>query len=135
MGSCQNASLTWNKFGDAIKFANQLSTKQRTSFLLVLSAICWTIWKYRNDLCFANGTKKSIRQIILLIISLVHYWTGRVHPTVAETIALWLPVELDVLPIASWHPNDVATEETAFCYRQRLFITIPTVSWLVSPIL
>lgn len=44
--------------------------------LLVYSAICWTIWKYKNEISFRQATHKSAKNIILLIISLVEYWTG-----------------------------------------------------------
>lgn len=72
--------------------------------LLVFSAICWTIWKHRNELCFESGKKKTTRQIILLIISLVHYWTGQVKPRVQECMSLWLPVDTEAIPLARWHP-------------------------------
>lgn len=47
---------------------------------------------------------------MLLIISLVHYWTGKVQQMVAASTALWLPVEMDLLPLDSWHPDDITAE-------------------------
>lgn len=29
---------------------------------------------------------------------------------VSDSTALWLPVDMDVLPLASWHPDDVASD-------------------------
>lgn len=100
-----------SKFAEIIKFTNQLPNTYKTAFLLVFSAVCWTIWKYRNELCFKKCKKETIRQIILLIISLVHYWTCKVKKQVTKFTALWMPVELDVLPLASWHLDDVAAAD------------------------
>ena len=77
--------------------------------LLVCSALCWTIWKYRNELCFNTGNAKTPKQIILLKISLVSYWTGTVKEPVKICTSLWLPSVLDEIPLASWHPDDEDT--------------------------
>ena len=111
MGSCQQASIHWTKFSDIVHFANQLPPHQRAAMLLVFSAVCWTIWKHRNELCFESGKQKTIRQIILLIISLVHYWTGQVKPQVQESMSLWMPVDIDAIPLASWHPDDDVVDQ------------------------
>ena len=113
MGSCQQASIHWTKFSDIIHFAKQLPPPQKAAMLLVFSAVCWTIWKHRNELCFASGKRKTTRQIILLIISLVHYWAGQVKPQVQECMSLWLPVDTDAIPLASWHPDDAALDQPA----------------------
>ena len=115
LGACQDISIGWSKFADIIKFANQLPKNHRVAFLLVFSAVCWTLWKYRNDLCFAQGKEKTVRQIILLIISLVHYWSRKVKKSVSEATARWLPDDLDVLPLSTWHPD----EEAACCSSRR----------------
>ena len=106
MGACQHINVHWVKISDIIHFAHQLPTAQRTAFLLVYSAICWTIWKHRNELCFNSGKVKSVRQMILLIISLVTYWTGQVNQQVKDSTALWLPVNLDAIPLAVWSPEE-----------------------------
>jgi hypothetical protein len=60
-----------------------------------------------NELCFDTWKKKkSIKQIILLIISLVHYWAGAIKEKVKESTTFWLPADLDVIPLDSWHPNE-----------------------------
>lgn len=65
-----------------------------------------------NELCFNNGKKKSPRQLIMLIISLVHYWTDMVKQNIKTSTALWLPTDLDVIPLASWHSDDELEDET-----------------------
>lgn len=55
--------------------------------------------------------KKTPRHIIFLIVSIVHYWTGQVKPQVQSSIALWLPVDMNAIPLASWHPDDLMEEE------------------------
>lgn len=106
MGACQDISPSWHKFSDIIQFALQLPYQSRIAFLLVVSAVCWSIWKHRNDLCFNAVPVKSTRQIIFLILSLIHYWTGNVKPELQALTALWLPIDTDEIPISSWHPDD-----------------------------
>lgn len=93
MGTCQDVSLNWHKFTNVIHFANQLSSARKVA--LLVSAVCWTIWRYRNELYFETGKPKSVKQIILLIISLVHYWAGAMKEQVQTSRALWLLVNLD----------------------------------------
>lgn len=69
-------------------------------------ALCWTIWKLRNEYCFQHGPKKTFRTIILLIISLITYWTGIVKRQLRELVqADWLPQELDAIPLQVWDPD------------------------------
>ena len=95
-----------------VHFARQLPSKQKIALLLVCSSVCWTLWKHRNELCFGTGKKKTHRQLILLIISLVHYWSGQVKQEIKDNTSLWLPADLDVLPIATWHPEDDDADTT-----------------------
>jgi hypothetical protein len=44
--------------------------------------------------------------IILLIISLVEYWTGHTKKKVKDAAFEWLPEMLDAIPLRSWDPND-----------------------------
>ena len=106
MGSCQEDSIQWNRFADIVNFAHQLPHAHRHGFLVVFSAVCWTLWKHRNELCFAEGKQKTTRQIIFLIKSLVLYWTGKMKQQVADSTALWFPSDMDVLPLAIWNPED-----------------------------
>lgn len=94
-----------------------LISKGRSTFLLVCSALCWTIWKYRNEFCFQLIAPKSLKQIVLLIISLVKYWTGskRVRVHVAGEIYRWIPVGdiINVIPLQQYH------EDTTDCGLHR----------------
>ena len=76
MGQCQSHFLDWHNMNDIRKFALSLPTDQRTAFLTVFCAICWTVWKHRNEISFQNMQPKSARNVILLIMSLVLYWTS-----------------------------------------------------------
>lgn len=53
--------------------------------------------------------KKTVRQTILLIISLVHYWSGKVKHPVSSMTAMW-PKDPNILPISSWHPDEDVAE-------------------------
>lgn len=110
LGACQHINHQWLTLSDITHFANQLPSAHKNALLIVYSALCWTLWKHRNELCFNHGKKKSPRQIIMLIISLVHYWTGLVKQDIKISIALWLPSDLDVIPLASWSPDGVIDE-------------------------
>ena len=112
LGACQQVSCKWTKLSDVVHFARQLPSKQKIALLLVCSSVCWTLWKHRNELCFGTGKKKTHRQLILLIISLVHYWSGQVKQEIKDNTSLWLPADLDVLPIATWHPKDDDADTT-----------------------
>lgn len=73
LGKTQQHMFHWDTCTDIVQFSLSLVKTDREGFLLVYSAICWTIWKYRNDIIFRHSTPKSARNIILLIISLVEY--------------------------------------------------------------
>ena len=68
--------------------------------------MCWTLWKHRNEICFQSYNIKSIRSLIILIISLVDYWTGHTKQRVQDAVGDWLPTDLDVIPLRTWAPSD-----------------------------
>lgn len=124
-GTCQSVSSNWSKFSDVIHFARQLPYSQKIALLIVCSAVCWTLWKLRNEMCFTNGKKKTHRQILFLIISLVQYWSGSVKETVKDSIALWMPVNMDAVPLASWHPDDLMEGGTVEDTRMQMVVYTP----------
>lgn len=73
LGSTQIHYQQWKSLKDVFRFANSLSKVERTAFLLVFSATCWTLWKHRNEVCFQGIQPKSARTLICLIMSLVLY--------------------------------------------------------------
>ena len=68
--------------------------------------MCWTLWKVRNESSINHKEVPTIRNIILLIISLVEYWTGHVTKKVKEATFDWLPTTVEAIPLRSWDPND-----------------------------
>lgn len=44
-------------------------------FMVGLGAICWAIWKARNDICFDKKLIRSPTEIICTISSFLTYWT------------------------------------------------------------
>ena len=86
IGKTQHYMGQWHTCTDIVQFSLSLNKTDRAGFLLVYSAICWTIWKYRNEIIFRNSTPKSARNLIFLIISLVEYWTGSVPKKVKEAV-------------------------------------------------
>lgn len=47
---------------------------------MIFSALCWTIWKHRNDLIF--------------------------HKRIKVTATSWLPEDINAIPLRVWDPND-----------------------------
>lgn len=72
----------------------------------MFSALCWTVWKLRNDSCFHNTPRKTFRTIILLIVSLLNYWTGIIKRQVRDIVqADWMLEDIDMIPLQVWDPN------------------------------
>lgn len=52
LGNNQLHYQQWRSLKHVFHFALALSKKERTAFLIVFSATCWTFWKHRNEVCF-----------------------------------------------------------------------------------
>lgn len=50
MGQCQDFFTGWHSMSesDIVTFALTLKAENRSAFLIVVSAVCWSIWKHRN---------------------------------------------------------------------------------------
>jgi hypothetical protein len=110
MGKCNQYFTEWSSMDDIISFVVALPKHDKTAFLMVLSALCWTIWKHRNELCFQNVHLKTDRNIIFLIISFLNYWLGskKTKQQVRDGARVWMPTEeaLEQIPIRVWLPGD-----------------------------
>lgn len=104
MGQCQQHFLSWHSMEDVIQFALTLPKHKRQAFLIVISAVTWGIWKHRNDLCFNNSLVHSCRNVILTIISLIVYWTGKAPMQVKVETNNWMPQDIDEIPVQVIHP-------------------------------
>lgn len=102
---------------DVFDFALTLQSAHRTTFILVFSATCWTVWKHRNEIIFQNLPHKTARTLIYLILSLVVYWTGskRTKKIVRAHTQYWLPREdmMDAIPLRVIWPG----EEESMTYQ------------------
>ena len=45
-------------------------------YTFCMAAICWAIWKRRNEVCFENKTLRHPTDIILYACALMTYWAG-----------------------------------------------------------
>lgn len=99
MGQCQHLFHNWHSLHDVLNYAFTLPKTPRIAFLLVVCAIIWSIWRQRNDLCFNDSVVHSGKTIILNIISLVIYWTGKLSDEVKQEAQSWLPPDLDDVPL------------------------------------
>ena len=110
MGNSVHFFTSWHHMEDILEFAVHLSKSEQSAFLMVLSALCWTIWKHRNEICFQHVQPKTGRTLIFLIISLIKYWLGSKRVDQATQMATqgWLPTDamLELIPIRVWVPGD-----------------------------
>ena len=107
MGKSQDQFYTWNSVADIITFALSLPKHSQTAFLIMFSALCWTIWKIRNESCFHHTKQKSFRSIVLMVVSLINYWTGAIKKHSRElVVAEWMPQEIETVPLQIWDPNE-----------------------------
>jgi hypothetical protein len=107
MGKSQDQFYTWTSVADIITFALSLPKHSQTAFLIMFSALCWTIWKIRNESCFQHTKQKSFRSIVLMVVSLINYWTGAIKKHLREmVVADWIPQEIETVPLQIWDPNE-----------------------------
>ena len=98
LGKSQEYMQQWYTLDDIIKFSLSMSTIKRQGFLLVVSAVCWTIWKHRNERCFDHYQVKTVRSVIFLIKSLLCYWAGNTSAAVKKEVDAWMPILEDANP-------------------------------------
>ena len=107
LGKSQDVMHEWHTFGDILLFACKLNISDRICFLIVLCAVCWTLWKYRNDSCFNNCAARTARTLILQIKSLLSYWSGNVKARIQQGVEEWMPVVEDAIPLAQYMPLEI----------------------------
>jgi hypothetical protein len=101
MGYSQNYCMHWQNMQDACVFVMSLSSSMRQSFLIVLSVMCWSIWKHRNDIVFQSVGHTSVRNLICLIISIVNYWSRGFS---IALVHIWLPENMELIPLQVRRP-------------------------------
>lgn len=72
LGMGQDLQCQWHKMTDIFDFALSFQHVQQNAFY----SVCWSVWKLRNDMCFRNGQLSTVRNIVMLIWSLMSYWAG-----------------------------------------------------------
>ncbi|KAJ3684168.1 hypothetical protein LUZ61_013332 [Rhynchospora tenuis] len=87
-----------NSLSDLGHMIVHIDIAERTPFKIICAAVLWNCWLHRNDLCFRNGTVKSMRQQGLAILSTLHYWNGMWSDKVRAVMKELMPV-LEELPL------------------------------------
>jgi hypothetical protein len=59
---------------------------------------------------FDKVAASSVRNQILLIISMVNYWTGQCKDAIKRGVQVWLPGDLDLIPLQAMGPALALTE-------------------------
>jgi len=59
-----------------------------------VAAICWSIWKYINKVCFDLKSLRSPAEIVIHACALMSYWAGlygsELHDKILVGVKLWL---------------------------------------------
>lgn len=112
LGKQQLQCSHWHTLEEVFHFAITLPPLEKTAFLIVFSATCWTVWKHRNEVCFNNAQPKTARSLIYLIISLVMYWTGnkKTKARTQQEARAWIPDEeiMECIPLRVIFPGEEA---------------------------
>jgi zinc-binding in reverse transcriptase len=104
MGICQNLSPYRYSFDDVMIYAQALPYKEKCAFLTILSAVCWSLWKCRNDIVFNDKHVGSNRNLLIVICSLLHYWSGLGKKDVQGLMKRWMPEDLNMIPLQALPP-------------------------------
>jgi hypothetical protein len=87
-----------------ISFSFSLSGANKEAFLTMLSGLCWSIWKLKNSIIFKQSHIPSIRNMLILICSLIDYWAGMMDEVVKRQLKKWLSVSLEMIPLQVLEP-------------------------------
>lgn len=98
MGDCQMLFTQRDNFQDILQFALTLHSIVRNAFLTVVSTVCWCLWKTRNEVTFHSSSVKSVRNMILLICSLVQHWSGLTKLEEKKRMKRWMPMSFEMIP-------------------------------------
>lgn len=105
LGKSQIVMTQWHTWKYIFQYAISLPKHESVGLLVVLSVVCWILWKHINGICFNDNLPKTARTIIFLIKSLIDYWAGKMKKKVAEAAQLWMPVIEDVITLNVIPPN------------------------------
>lgn len=101
----QQIMYQWQIWEDIFHYALSLPQHESISLLVVLSAVCSTLWKYINDVYFNDCAPKTTRTIIFLIKSLIDYWSDKMKKPTTEAAQSWMLVIEDAIPLNIIPPN------------------------------
>lgn len=84
LGKSQHFLPYWFTWEDIFQHALNLPKFECICLLVVLSVVCWTLWKHRNKVCFNDIQPKYVRTLIFLIKSLLDYWAWKMKQQARE---------------------------------------------------
>lgn len=102
--ACQEVFFQWFSVDDIVNFALSLPSSSQKTFLIVFSALAWTVWRQRNSICFENKPCPTDKNIILSILTTVVYWTELGVNN--DDLNQWLPRDTSIIPMQALPPND-----------------------------
>lgn len=105
LGKSQQYLSQWFTWEDVCQHALNQPIIECIGLLIVLSAVCQTLWNHKNDYCFNECIPETARTLIFLIKSLIDYWLGKMNQQAKEATQSWMPVIKDVIPLNINHPN------------------------------
>lgn len=78
----------WHSLEDILSFAYSLSKQSRVDFLMVFSALSWSVCLLRNKMCFQIFAGESVKSYVLRIINLVNLWVGHTNTDPVYVVSL-----------------------------------------------
>ena len=69
-------SLCPNNIWQAMAWAHAFMPGLDNMHMVVIAAVCWAVWKARNNVTFEEHKLRSPCEILFHISSLVTYWSG-----------------------------------------------------------
>jgi hypothetical protein len=103
-GHCQVISRYWHSFDEVISFTLSLSKFDKKTFLIILCAVCWSIWLMRNSIVFQHTPCIYNRNMLIKICSLIHYWSGIVPQKIKSKMKQWMLVSFEMIPLQGLPP-------------------------------
>jgi len=85
-------------------------------YMVDLAAICWALWKKRNNICFENKICRFPTEVICLSAFFITYWAGLHKPE--DKMELEIGAEALKNTALFFHPREAPPKDTGLVFLQ-----------------